>query len=779
MSPLLLFRLTPAAAAICLLAHLGAQAQTPDAPSAGASAASSAAPAASASATPEKSAVSELTTVVVTAKRASGFTSNVVGIGAFRDQLPVDVPLTNNVVTRDVLDAQSAKSVGDAVRNTAGVTQLGNSSASYDNLAIRGIAMENRSSYRLDGSLPLISLVAIPMEDKERVEVLKGASSMYYGLVPPSGIVSFEMKRAGPKPVTSISTTVNQYGGYDVGTDLGRRFGEDDKFGVRINLVDGKDDPGLHNYHGRRRLEAGAFDFRVIDNLTFRLDLENYQKKSTEQSPLRVPASLTSLPAAPDNRTNLGADWAVLDAKATNALARVDWGFSENWNLTADYGEAHASRSRSLPQVYLLDPSTGDASVSTNFLKGQRYTNKNARIDFSGRVETGPIAHELVIGYTRNLRFQDSGDNYGTQGSTNGSKPQFLTNLYDPATIPLLALTTTPTAGTTTEIVDKGVYAVDRLLLSKQWQVIVGVRHEDYASYTISQASGTPPPKYSISDNSPNVSVIYKPTPNNSIYASRLVGLDVGQTVVQDYFNGGSLLTAAKTKQTEIGYKHQLGGLLLQGAFFNIEKAFPVAAATDFCGATKTDAEAAAKAADPTRTQVVGLQFGPDLWCVANQTQGGQVRYRGLELAASGDINRNFGMVASAMFMNAKVTKDPSPPATNLEGTTPGNTPKTTFSLFGEYRPDALPGFGVNAAAYYVGRRPVYNNDTAYLSSATLYSLGARYKTRLMSSDATFAINIDNLLDKSYWAAGDSVNATPSIAAGLPRMIRASATLDF
>jgi outer membrane receptor protein involved in Fe transport len=48
-----------------------------------------------------------------------------------------------------------------------------------------------------------------------------------------------------------------------------------------------------------------------------------------------------------------------------------------------------------------------------------------------------------------------------------------------------------------------------------------------------------------------------------------------------------------------------------------------------------------------------------------------------------------------------------------------------------------------------------------------------------MSTGATFALNVDNLFDKNYWAAGDSVNATPSIAAGLPRVIRASATLDF
>jgi iron complex outermembrane receptor protein len=679
--------------------------------------------------------------------------------------------------------------VGDAVRNTAGVTQLGNSAASYDNLSIRGIALENRSSYRLNGSLPLISLIAIPTEDKERVEVLKGASSLYYGLVPPAGIISFETKRAGPKPVTSVDFVANQYGGYDAHLDVGRRFGENDRFGLRVNLLDGKDNPGLKPYHGHRDLKSAAFDFRLADNLTFRGDLEQYQKKSTEQAPLRVSPFATTVPRAPDARTNLGADWAVLDARATNALARIDWGITENWNLTAEYGIVHASRSRSLPNVYLVGAATagagsgnlpsyttGDAVTSTNFLKNQRYNNKNQRLDLSGRLETGPFAHEITLGYTRNIRFQYGGDNYGTQGSTSslvtipgsggGTNAQ---NIYNPVPLPLGSLSTTPIVGTGAQIEDLGVYAVDRIIFSKNWQLLVGLRHESYRSYNTSQPSGAIPPAYTTTANSPNVSVIYKFTPNNSVYASRLVGLDVGQTVVQDYINGGSLLPAVKTKQTEVGYKHQLGGVLLQGAYFNIDKATSLASATPYCGATSIAAKNALLAADSTKTLVVPQQYGPNLWCVSTLSNDGSVRYRGLEFAASGDINRNLGVVASAMFLNAK-------DSFNL---VPGNTPKQTFSLFGEYRPDALPGLGVNAALYFTGRRPVFNNDNAYLPATTIYSLGSRYRTQLGATAATFQVSVDNLFNKNYWAAGDSVNAIPSIATGLPRIIRMTAKFDF
>ena len=148
--------------AVCTLAvHAGAQAQpAPNVP------ARTTVAAQTESATP-----GTLSTVVITTQRAKGFSSNVVGIGAFRDQLPIDVPLTNSVITRDALDAQGARSVLDAVRNTAGVTRSQLGSSYYDNLAVRGVAMENRSSYRLDGSLPLIALIPIPIENKERVEL--------------------------------------------------------------------------------------------------------------------------------------------------------------------------------------------------------------------------------------------------------------------------------------------------------------------------------------------------------------------------------------------------------------------------------------------------------------------------------------------------------------------------------------------------------------------------------------------------------------------------------
>ena len=134
--------------------------------------------------------------IVVTADRRGGFGADLVQVGTFRGARLIDVPLTVNVVPRELLRAQAAQSVYDALRNTAGVSRAQLNGATYDNVAIRGILVENRTSYRLNGMLPVINLVDLPVENKDRVEVLKGVGALYYGFAPPSGIVNLVPKRA-------------------------------------------------------------------------------------------------------------------------------------------------------------------------------------------------------------------------------------------------------------------------------------------------------------------------------------------------------------------------------------------------------------------------------------------------------------------------------------------------------------------------------------------------------------------------------------------------------
>src|SRR5258706_3507147 len=150
-----------------------------------------------------------LGTISVTAERVTGFKARTTQVGAFRDAEILDVPATVNVIPRTVLDVQEAQGLYDALRNTAGVARSQSSGTVADNLSIRGMATENRTSFRLNVWMPVNNLVQMSSEYNERVEVLKGSSALYYGFTSPAGVVNMVTKRARTEPITTIALSGN------------------------------------------------------------------------------------------------------------------------------------------------------------------------------------------------------------------------------------------------------------------------------------------------------------------------------------------------------------------------------------------------------------------------------------------------------------------------------------------------------------------------------------------------------------------------------------------
>ncbi|MCZ8250894.1 MAG: TonB-dependent siderophore receptor [Hylemonella sp.] len=669
-----------------------------------------------------------LSEVTVAADAVGSFTSSNVQVGAFRDQDPLDVPLTNNVLTREVLDAQGANTLHGALRNTAGVNHAQISNSTYDNIAIRGLLVENRSNYRLNGSLPIINLIDTPLENKERVEVLKGGSSLYYGMVPPSGVVNFVTKRAGSTPVTSLATSVNNHGGVDAHVDIGRRFGEDDSMGLRLNAVAGKQETGIRNYDGDRQLVSAAYDWKVNRRFTLKADVEHYRKDVSEQAAITLPSAVggvITLPGVPDNKTNLAGSWQRYNAEATNALLRGDIMLSDDWALVLETGRAETIRDRRYSQFQNYNLATGAGDLRISFANGQRYVNTNQRAEVTGQVVTGSVQHELTVGYTQNERWSYSGDS-----ASNVTVSQ---NLYNPVQIaelnPVIA-----TPGSVSVVNDKGIYAYDRLKFNEQWQLMAGVRATDYVSQTSTR-------RYTDNKVSPNVSLLFKPQVDTTVYVSYLEGLEETGTAPANRANAGEILTPSINKQYELGLKTRAWSkLLAQASVFQIER-------------PQTTFDAA-----------------------NNFIIGGDSRYRGVELSAAGEVSPRLAVVASALFLDAEIVSVTAGGGNAGElGKRPENTPRQTLSLFGEYRLKDLAGLALNAGAYHVGERAANNLNQAWVPSYTTYSVGTRYRTKWDGRNVTLQANIDNLLDKDYWAtAGNGLLGT-----GAPRTLRLAAKFDL
>jgi len=662
--------------------------------------------------------------MTVASEYTGSFKSETVQVGTFRDTSPLDVPQTSNVVTREVLDAQAASTLFGALRNTAGVTRSQLNGSTYDNIAIRGILVENRGNYRLNGTLPIINLIDVPLENKERVEVLKGASSLYYGFVPPSGIVNLVTKRAGRSPISNLTLSANHYGSANVHADLARRFGSEQQFGARLNVLAGREDIGADNYSGERSLGAVAFDWQATDALSFKLDVEHYRKDVSEQAAIKVlaPSSggTVTLPSIPDARSNLAGKWQTYDAKATNVLFRTDYALSENWGLLLEAGHAETTRDRHFSQFENYNLATGAGTLKIFFNPNQEFENSNYRTEIFGHVSGDRVSHDISFGYTANQR--DQNPRYAGTASV-------AQNLYNPVGIPQQTAPLGPNHNPST-IKDGGWYVFDRMSLGDKWQFMLGARGSRYESETTST-------HYKADDINPAVSLMYKPIASISVYGSYLEGLEESGQAPANRANAGELLPPALSKQKEIGVKAEVAkGVLLQAAYFDIER--------------------------PSTTVDASNRF------VLN----GLAQYKGVELAASGEVTRNLALIASALFLDAKQLN-----ADNAAtfGKVPDNTPERTASLFAEYRAPSVPGLALSGGLYYVGKRPVDNENRAFVDGYTTFSVGARHTAKLGGKRTTFQAVLDNVTNENYWStAGNGL-----LGVGAPRTLKLTARIEF
>ena len=667
----------------------------------------------------------------VSAKHAESYQADNLQMGAFRDVDLVDVPLTVNVLTREVIDAQAARGLYDALKNTAGVSRAQITGAAYDNLAIRGITIENRGNYRLNGSLPIVNLIDLSLENKERVEVLKGTSSLYYGFVPPSGVVNLVTKRATAQPLTTVTLNGNSAGGFGGAFDISRRFGSGGTVGVRVNGAASKEETGLNRYAGDRQFGSLALDWRLLPKLIVRGDFESMRKNVTEQSAITLPTAVNGVvtpPPLPSNSQNLGGDWQRYAARMTNWWTRADYILNSQWTVFVEAGNAHTNRNRLYVPFTFAAPQattvlTGAGNLSAQFFPGQDYRNANYRGEIFGRFLTGPIRHDVSFGYTGNTRRSDA--------PSQGAVP-FAQNYYNPVPVPVLSPTITTITHVPTRINDVGTYASDRVsAFENKLQVIAGVRSTDYISTTATT-------NYNVTGKiNPLFSAAYKPTPNSSIYGSYLKGLEAGGNAPNGTTNAGSILPPLTSTQKEIGAKSRFfGGLLAQVGFYQIERP-----------STFTD--------PATNT------------FVAN----GLARFRGIEVFLSGEVLPTLSLIGSFQDLDARQTKALNVTTLNK---TPEGTARYTSSLFAEWR-TPLKDLGISLGGYYLGRRPVNNTDQGYIGGYTTFSAGLSYHFKVDSIPYTLRINGDNITNKNAWAAAGS----SLLGVTAPSLVKFSLTGSF
>ncbi len=674
--------------------------------------------------------------IIVTADRPESFGASAVQVGTFRNARLIDTPITINVIPRKLLESQAATSVYDALRNTAGVSRSETNGSTFDSLLIRGIQVDNRNSYKLNGVLPIINLASIPIENKERFEVLKGVGALYYGFAPPSGIVNVITKRAD-RNVTEFTASVNEYGGTSAAIDIGRQVS--DRLGIRVNAAAGLRELGIDNYDGTRHLVAVALDWAATDALSLRFDFESVGNDATETgsvtllpaaSPLAPPAvaNRITLPPLLSNRVNVGGKNLRTDAGQTNVLLRADLKLSDQIAFTIEGGQSEMSRDRKFASIRDYDlrpgPSFGNGTLRVTRTIGQEYRNRHGRSELAAAFATGPIVHNLVVGASANERFQNG------RAGTVVTVPQ---NYFNPADVRVDDPTTFTISPNT--IRDLGFYIFDRGEIGPV-QILGGVRYSDYKSRTTSNSGVTS--RFRFKKWSPSIGVVFKPADTISLYTTYLQGLEEVSPAPNFSANQGQVLPPATSEQYEAGVKAEFAaGLVLQLAGFRIERPSAFVDPAD------------------------------NIYKLA-----GLARFEGIEASLTGEVTPQFSIYASGQYLDARIRASAQPA---LIDRVPENTPEWTGSLYAEYRPEGISGLSLGGGVFYVGSRPVNGLNQAFIDGYTTFSASAAYTFRLAEKSMTIQLTGDNLANKDYWAgAGGNVLAT-----GAPRLIKLTARIGL
>lgn len=668
--------------------------------------------------------------VIVTGSRTPSFKADVVQVGAFRNQPLLDTPLTVAIIPRAVLDAQGAQGLEDALRNTPGVTQQSTSPLTSNNFVSRGVLMNARTNYRLNGSLPIINLGPIPIENKQRVELLKGVSALYYGLSTPSGIVNVVTKRAGPDPVTSYYVNGDANGSIGSGFDVGREFGPGNQFGARVNGYISRVGTPVDDVDGRRWLMSGAFDWRATERLSFKLDAEYYRREMDEPGGITLPTAVgavkgvggkITLPSIPDPTNRYAPLNSPYNTWATNVVARADYALTDDWSARAEFGVASTRRQRTIANLGGVNLATGDGLVSGNYTPDQEYRNQNLRLEMAGKVETGPITHDLLFGYSRNRQTQED--------QHQRSYAAVRQNLYDPVTIAYDTLKFTTTKLTPGSVnIDTGGYVMDMAHLGEDWLLIGGGRFVDYQTQSTSG-------DFDMRTITPTAGLVYKPTARSSLYATYIEGLESAGTAPDGTTNAGDIMAPVLSKQVEVGGRMEVADAMVSVAWFHIDR-----------GLAYTNAQNA-------------------------YVVDGRAVHQGVEASIQGQLDPSLSVVITGQYLDA-VQEDTGVAAQN--GKRVENTPDFAGSVFAEYRPPFLDALGLNAGVYYVGERAAEAQNRAMLPGYTTLSLGANYRIDLPQQTLTLRINVDNVTDTRYWSTGGA-----TLYVGLPRTARFSATMDF
>ncbi len=649
--------------------------------------------------------------IIVTAR-----VNNRVTVGK-SDAVLIETPQSVSVVDSTFIQTINTKTISESLGYTPGLaTQPASFARSADNVYLRGFPVNTADgSILLDGLKPQAATYGGGIEpySLERLEVLRGATSVLYGQLGPGGVINAVSKRPSFTPSGEIRAQYGSFERKELAADYTGPLS--DSVAVRLTGLIRDSNTDIDYIKDDKRFIAPALTWKPGADTELTL-LGSYQEiRMNFAAPLSVQlVTGQGLPNGPIPRDRFVGepDFDRYDADQWTAGYRFTHRFAGGLRIDSALRYYRGKLAWDYLQVGAVT-AAGDLARTISYRR-EKTTALSTDNRLSYSLGTGAIEHDLMVGVDvylptyRNDRFQ------------NGTVTPI--NIYNPVygAVPVVDDRQSRNRGADVRSRQIGIYFQDQMRIADQWILVLGGRQDWSRNRTKLRATGVDSQQKDDAFTW-RAGLVHSGDNGLAPYASyaRSFAPQIGTTFEGERF------VPSRGEQFEAGIRYQKPGskLLLSAAAYQL---------------TQTNV-----LTPDTRPQATGFSV-----------QTGEVRVRGIEAEAQAELVDNLSVLLAYAWFDAKITKSNTP---GEQGQRPTFTPRQTLSLFADYRLEAvgLPDVKLGAGARYIGKSNIvgatFDNKAYTLVDAIVEWTPGPWR---------LAFNARNLFDKKYTSCLSSgVNA--------------------
>ncbi len=676
---------------------------------------------------------------------------------ATKTDTPIEkTPQSVSVVTREEMDIHQSQSVKEALGYTPGVVVSNRgASTTYDFVSIRGFTSVGLSQNNyLDGMKLQGNFYNDAVIDPymlERVELMRGPTSVLYGKSNPGGIIAMVSKRPTTEPLREVQFKMGTDNLYQTGFDFSDAIDDNGEFSYRLTGVARSNDQQQVNAKQKRYAIAPSFTWRPDDKTTFTF-LSYFQNEPQTGYYGWLPKEGTVEPLP--NGKRIGSDFN--EGASNNTYSRnqkmVGYNFEHAFDdtFTVRQNLRFSEMKTSQQSVYGTGICTTNtfnapcqaisASERDHYLgrgtvvDNERLQNFSVDTQLQSAFATGELDHTLLTGVDFMRMRNDINAKFGTAPAID------LNGGYTPADFDF----EDAEPYQLNETKQTGIYIQDQAEWDK-WVFTLGGRYDWSQQATTVRANSTTPVAGSIERNDHQFTwrggVNYLFDNGISPYVSYSQSFE--PNAFDLYSTPRMAFAPSKGEQYEAGVKY-------------VPKDMPIVITGAVYQLTKTNT----LTTDPNDA--------------TQQVPSGEVRSRGVELEAKAALNANINVTASYTYIDAEYTKD-----TNLKGNHVEQVPRNMGSLWGDYtfNNGPLSGLTIGTGGRFIGSSYGDPANTFKVGSAAVMDAVVKYDlARLGLPGSSVAVNVNNLLDREYVS---SCFQTYGCFWGAERQVTATATFRF